>query len=34
MRGLEAEQLLAAAPANGLDRTRVYNLIESYGDDD
>jgi hypothetical protein len=28
---LEAEQLLAAAPANGLDRSRVYDLIESYG---
>jgi len=32
--GLEAEELIATAPANGLDRTRVYNLIESYGADD
>jgi hypothetical protein len=30
---LEAEQLLAAAPSNGLDRGRVYDLIESYGAD-
>ena len=29
--GLEAEQVLAAAPENGLDRARVYSLIESYG---
>ncbi|MGA0599115.1 hypothetical protein ACO2Q3_00250 [Caulobacter sp. KR2-114] len=28
---LEAEQVLAAAPSNGLDRARVYALIESYG---
>lgn len=28
---LEAEQVLAAAPSNGLDRGRVYALIESYG---
>jgi hypothetical protein len=33
-RGLAAEELLAEAPANGLDRTRVYTLIESYGADD
>jgi hypothetical protein len=33
-RGLEAEELIAQAPANGLDRTRVYSLIESYGADD
>jgi hypothetical protein len=26
----EAEQQLAAAPANGLDRDKVYELIESY----
>ena len=32
--GLEAEELIAAAPADGLDRTRVYDLIESYGADD
>ncbi len=32
-RALEAEQLLAAAPSNGLDRGRVYDLIESYGSD-
>jgi len=32
-RALEAEQLLAAAPSNGLDRGRVYDLIESYGAD-
>jgi hypothetical protein len=31
--GLEAEELLAAAPANGLDRSKVYDLIESYGAD-
>jgi len=30
---LEAEQLLASAPSNGLDRGRVYDLIESYGSD-
>ncbi len=30
-RGFEAEQLLAEAPANGLDRGRVYALIEEYG---
>jgi len=29
----EAEQQLAAAPANGLDRDKVYELIESYGGD-
>jgi len=28
---LEAEQILAAAPAGGLDRESVYELIESYG---
>jgi hypothetical protein len=28
---LEAEQVLASAPANGLDRESVYELIESYG---
>jgi hypothetical protein len=28
---LEAEQILAAAPASGLDRESVYELIESYG---
>ena len=28
---LEAEQVLASAPSNGLDRGRVYALIESYG---
>ena len=28
---LEAEQILAAAPADGLDRESVYELIESYG---
>jgi hypothetical protein len=28
---LEAEQILASAPANGLDRESVYELIESYG---
>jgi hypothetical protein len=27
----EAEQILNAAPANGLDRDRVYELVESYG---
>jgi hypothetical protein len=27
----EAEQILAAAPAQGLDRESVYELIESYG---
>jgi hypothetical protein len=32
-RGLEAEELLADAPENGLDRGRVYTLIESYGAD-
>jgi hypothetical protein len=32
-RALEAEQVLAAAPSNGLDRGRVYSLIESYGTD-
>lgn len=31
-RAFEAEQLLAASPANGLDRGRVYDLIESYGE--
>jgi hypothetical protein len=30
---LEAEQQLAAAPPNGLDRDKVYELIESYGSD-
>jgi hypothetical protein len=29
----EAEQDLAAAPANGLDRDKVYELIESYSAD-
>ncbi|HZC17462.1 MAG TPA: hypothetical protein VE309_11940, partial [Caulobacteraceae bacterium] len=29
----EAEQQLQAAPANGLDRDKVYELIESYGAD-
>jgi hypothetical protein len=29
----EAEQRLAAAPANGLDRDKVYELIESYSAD-
>ncbi|HVN01025.1 MAG TPA: hypothetical protein VMT68_12510 [Caulobacteraceae bacterium] len=29
----EAEQQLAAAPANGLDRDKVYELIESYSAD-
>ncbi len=29
----EAEQQLQAAPANGLDRDKVYELIESYGTD-
>ncbi len=28
---LEAEQILAAAPSNGLDRESVFELIESYG---
>jgi hypothetical protein len=28
----EAEQMLHASPANGLDRERVYELVESYGD--
>lgn len=31
--GFEAEQQLEAAPANGLDRDKVYELIESYGTD-
>jgi hypothetical protein len=30
---LEAEQQLQAAPANGLDRDKVYELMESYGAD-
>ena len=30
---LEAEQLVAAAPVNGLDRSAVYDLIESYAAD-
>lgn len=30
--GFEAEQQLNAAPVNGLDRDRVYELVESYGD--
>jgi hypothetical protein len=30
---LEAEQLLQAAPADGLDRDKVYELMESYGSD-
>jgi hypothetical protein len=30
---LEAEEVLASAPSNGLDRGRVYDLIESYGAD-
>jgi hypothetical protein len=29
----EAEQELEAAPTNGLDRDKVYELIESYGTD-
>ena len=29
----EAEQQLQSAPANGLDRDKVYELIESYGTD-
>ncbi len=29
----EAEQQVQAAPANGLDRDKVYELIESYGDE-
>jgi hypothetical protein len=29
----EAEQELQSAPANGLDRDKVYELIESYGTD-
>jgi hypothetical protein len=29
----EAEQELQAAPTNGLDRDKVYELIESYGTD-
>ncbi|HEX4196322.1 MAG TPA: hypothetical protein VHZ26_02680 [Caulobacteraceae bacterium] len=29
----EAEQQLQAAPADGLDRDKVYELIESYGTD-
>jgi hypothetical protein len=29
----EAEQQLAAAPADGLDRDKVYELIESYSSD-
>ena len=28
---MEAEQILQAAPADGLDRDSVYELIESYG---
>ena len=28
----EAQQILATAPENGLDRERVYALIETYGD--
>ena len=28
---MEAEQILQAAPVNGLDRDSVYELIESYG---
>ena len=28
----EAQQIIASAPANGLDRERVYQLIETYGD--
>lgn len=28
---LEAEQILGAAPTNGLDRESVFELIESYG---
>lgn len=30
---LEAEQRLEAAPADGLDRDQVYQLIESYSDE-
>jgi hypothetical protein len=29
----EAEQQLQAAPTNGLDRDKVYELIESYSTD-
>jgi hypothetical protein len=29
----EAEQQLQSAPANGLDRDKVYELIESYTTD-
>jgi hypothetical protein len=29
----EAEQQLQSAPANGLDRDKVYELIESYSTD-
>jgi hypothetical protein len=28
----EAQQIIAAAPANGLDRERVLQLMETYGD--
>lgn len=28
----EAQQIIASAPQNGLDRERVYQLIETYGD--
>ncbi len=31
-RSFEAEQLLDKAPSNGLDRQRVFDLIESYGE--
>ena len=31
-RAFEAEQLLANAPNNGMDRERVFDLIESYGE--
>ena len=30
----EAEQLLASAPEEGLDRARVYQLLESYDPDE
>jgi hypothetical protein len=29
----EAERELQSAPAHGLDRDKVYELIESYGTD-
>jgi hypothetical protein len=33
MWSFEAEQELAAAPARGLDRDKVYELIENYSAD-